>query len=299
MTTSITKLNPEVRPLIPTDYGTAMQMADIMFKSGAMPSTIKNREAVFVAMQMGAGLGLTPMQAVQSIAVINGKPALYGDAMLAIVKASGLLEYIKEEITGKDDNMIATCTVKRKGEQEPVIRTWSVADAKQAGKWGTQGVWSAYAKRMLQMRPRSFALRDTFPDLLLGLAHSVEELSDGSMIDVTPSKPAPTLYENPPVETITVASPIKKDTVVLSGDESAKSIEIPADELFAHIMSLRMDIYSTEDFLRHDAWWRANFPAVKGYFTAAEAKELGDIYFKKKKEYGEKPVAELLNDNVE
>lgn len=290
MTTEIVKLNPEVRPLIPSDYSTAIQLADVMFKSGTMPSSIKNKEAVFVAMQMGAGLGLTPMQAVQSIAVINGKPALYGDAMLAIVKASGLLEYIKEEVTGEGEKMVAKCIVKRKGEPEPVVREWSAAEAKAAGKWGGSGVWSQYPKRMLQMRPRSFALRDTFPDLLLGLTHTVEELKDGDMIDVTPSDPTPTVYDDPIVE-----STSKKERIIrFYGTEAIPSETVSVSELYQKIKEMRESISSPEEFKQHEDWWRYNYAMIKEYLihlTKEEAKELSDIYFAKKKYYGDKPLA--------
>ena len=74
----------------------AIRLAKIMAASGLMPKSIETPEAVFVAMQMGAEIGLSPMASVQNIAVINGRPGIYGDAALAIVRSSGLLEEFKE-----------------------------------------------------------------------------------------------------------------------------------------------------------------------------------------------------------
>jgi len=65
---------------------------------------------------------------------------------------------------------------KRKG-RKPVETRFSVEDAKRAGLWGKGGPWTAYPKRMLQMRARGFALRDAFPDVLKGMI-SVEEAQD-------------------------------------------------------------------------------------------------------------------------
>jgi hypothetical protein len=136
---------------------------------------------VLVAVQMGAEIGLKPLQALQNIAVINGRPSIWGDALIAIVRNSPSCEYVKESFD--NNSLVATCKVKRKGHDEEV-RTFSKADAETAGLWSKAGPWKQYPKRMLQMRARAFALRDVFGDLLRGLSVA-EEASD--IIDVTPN----------------------------------------------------------------------------------------------------------------
>jgi len=134
---------------------------------------------VLVAIQMGAEVGLTPMAALQNIAVINGRPSVWGDAMLAICRSSGVFDEaaFEETIEERDGKIIASCTVRRLPNGKPVTRTFSMDDAKQAGLAGKPGPWQQYPKRMLQMRARSWALRDTFPDILRGL-HCAEEVID-------------------------------------------------------------------------------------------------------------------------
>ena len=73
--------------------------------------------------------------------------------------------------------MVATCEAKRRGDAEPVVSRFSMADAKRAGLAGKTGPWTQYPKRMLQMRARGFALRDAFPDLLRGFV-TAEEAQD-------------------------------------------------------------------------------------------------------------------------
>jgi hypothetical protein len=127
--------------------------------------------------------------ALQRIAVINGRPSIWGDGAMGLVRASGLCEYVYEAIDGDGDHMVAVCRVKRKGEKNPIERTFSVADAKKAGLWGKAGTWQQYPKRMLQMRARAFALRDLFADVLGGLyiAEELEGLDEDRPIkDVTP-----------------------------------------------------------------------------------------------------------------
>jgi RecT family len=154
--------------------------------------------AIFTSIQLGGELGLTPMASVQNIAVINGRPGLWGSAMLAVVEASGKLAEIEEFFEGEGEARTAVCLVTRVGRKTRRF-TFSMADAKRAKLTGKQGPWQEYPDRMLLARARSFALRDVFPDVLLGLAQSAEELGDipeeargpDRAKDVTPPKAEP------------------------------------------------------------------------------------------------------------
>lgn len=159
--------------LQPSNISEALQLADMLSKSSIVPKDYQgNPGNVFVAMQWGAEIGLAPMQAMQNIAVINGRPSIWGDAMLALVRGSGLLEYIHEDPTAEG----CTVKIKRKGEEE-VVRSFTLEDARKAGLASKQGPWTQYPKRMMQMRARSIALRDVFADVLKGI-HSAEEAMD-------------------------------------------------------------------------------------------------------------------------
>jgi len=165
--------------LTPSSLAEAMEFAGMMSKSSIVPKDYQNNPGnILVAIQWGMEIGLQPLQSMQSIAVINGRPSIWGDAMLALVRSSGLLEAINEDVTESK----AVCTIKRRGEQE-VVREFSLQDAKQAGLTGKQGPWSQHPKRMLQMRARAFALRDVFPDVLRGV-HVAEEAQDMSERDM-------------------------------------------------------------------------------------------------------------------
>lgn len=159
--------------LTPQTLDEAMQFAGMMSKSSIVPKDYQgNPGNILVAVQWGAEIGLAPLQAMQSIAVINGRPSIWGDAMLALVRGSGLLEFISE--TPTDGGCV--CRLKRRGEPE-VEREFTVEDAKKAGLWGKAGPWQQHPKRMMQMRARAFALRDVFPDVLRGV-HIGEEAQD-------------------------------------------------------------------------------------------------------------------------
>lgn len=159
--------------LSPQTFEQALTFAGYLADSDLVPKDFKGKPAnCLIAMQWGAELGLKPLQAIQNIAIINGRPALWGDAVIALVRSSPVCEHIHES----DDGHTASCRVKRKGEPEQLV-TFSMDDAKKAGLAGKQGPWTQYPKRMRQMRARAFALRDVFPDVLRGMPVA-EELQD-------------------------------------------------------------------------------------------------------------------------
>lgn len=194
----------------PTNLTEAIEFSKMLATSSMVPKQYQNKaEDVLVACQWGYELGLAPMQALQNIAVINGRPSVYGDAAMALVQASPVCEDISETIEGDGTaNPVAVCTAKRKG-RAPVVARFSVDDAKRAGLWGKQGPWTQYPKRMLQMRARGFALRDAFPDVLKGLI-TQEEARD------IPADDVPTITVEP-VKTVVEAieAPVKEFPLVL------------------------------------------------------------------------------------
>lgn len=155
--------------IVPTTMDEAYRLAKAICLAGMAPKGLDKPESCMVAIMHGMEIGLTPLTALQRIAVVNGRPTIWGDGAMSLVRASGLCEYVRERIEGAGDNRAAVCEAQRRGEPEPIVRTFSVADAKRAGLWNKSGPWSQYPDRMLQMRARAFALRDGFADVLGGL----------------------------------------------------------------------------------------------------------------------------------
>lgn len=178
----------------------AWRFAQFVAVSGLAPKGLDKPEAILVAMQMGAELGLSPMQAIQNIAVINGRPCVWGDLMLAICRSSGVFDdsVFDESLIQSNGTLTAVCRVRRLPNGKPTERRFTMEQAKRAGLTTKTGPWQGYPERMLQMRARSWALRDTFPDYLRGIG-SAEELLDIAPEDgPSPSpRPAPRVALSP------------------------------------------------------------------------------------------------------
>lgn len=174
----------------PGNLREAYTLAKIISRSDLAPKDYKNKpDNCLVAIQFGAELGLQPMQSLQNIAVINGRPGIFGDAALGLVLASGKAEYVKETPIGDIlKNKVAVCTTKRRGSGVEHTASFSIEDAQRAKLWGKAGPWTEYPQRMMQMRARGFCLRDVYPDVLKGLtcAEELQDTPEGEPRDITP-----------------------------------------------------------------------------------------------------------------
>ena len=187
-TTTIAVYHPP-KFLMPTSIQAVKELAKMYCEADWVPKAYRDREGrpvpakVEVGIMHGLELGLRPLAALQSIAVINGMPCVWGDGMLGLVRDSGLLEDIEENYEGQGDELAAICAVRRKGQQTPTVGRFTVAMAKKAGLWEKQGPWQGYPSRMLRMRARSWALRDGFADVLRGIRSAEEVLDMGDLVE--------------------------------------------------------------------------------------------------------------------
>lgn len=209
----------------PVDLEGVWRLAVILASSNVVPKAYRDKPAdTFVAISWGMEIGLSHNQALQAIAVIDGKPSIYGDVGLALVRGSGKLEDINEFFEGTfgHDDYTAVCELKRKGEARVHRSPFSIEDAKLMGKWneptskGYASVWMKHPKRMLKWRARWFALRDVFGDVLKGLS-IFEEVQDS--IDIEEDGPGSYSVKEPP--STTVETPPDTETVVDEKPETA------------------------------------------------------------------------------
>lgn len=226
----------------PATITEAIQFSEMLASSQMVPRAYQGKpQDIMVCVQWGYEIGLAPMQALQNIAVINGKPSVYGDAAMALVQASPVCEDIEEYFEAEGTpNPVAVCVAKRKG-RKPVVAKFSVEDAKRAGLWGKQGPWSAYPKRMMQMRARGFALRDAFPDVLKGLITAEEaqdfpdeakpkqskDITPRNPLDVIAPEPAPAITNEPAViEAAFAADQEAEDVNALIAEATSAGLEV-------------------------------------------------------------------------
>jgi len=190
----------------------AERFAKIMADSEMVPTAYRNKPGnVLVAVQMGAELGIKPLQAIQNIAVINGKPSIYGDLGVAILRSHGC-QIDSDDIDVVKKNKRARCKITRTSG-ETVERTFGEDDARAAGLWGKQGPWTTYPWRQMAWRAFWFAARDGAADLLKGM-HGAEEMQDiievervDTVLDDGPKRASETRAAPPPAAPVSAIAP--------------------------------------------------------------------------------------------
>lgn len=204
--------NP-IRGIIPSDFEGAFRIANAAVQAGYKPLSTpygkpepteeQQKAAATMIIMAGLELGLPPTQALEVIAMINGRRCIWGDGIPALLWSNGF--DLEETTEGEGDSYMAVCTVTRPNGKK-VTRKFSLADAKQARLWDDRATvpkyqggtkpndspWFKYGKsRMIPMRARGWAARDGAADILRGLRVAEEE--QDQMRDITPAEDAPAL----------------------------------------------------------------------------------------------------------
>lgn len=262
--------------IVPRSFEEVWRYSTMLAAAGEMvPECYRGKpEACALAVMWAMELGISPIQAVQGIAPIKGRPAVWGDLALALTMQHPDYEDLIEEplLDAAGVVMGYRATAKRRGRAEKV-REFTIADAAKAGliKRAQEkgGPWRDYPQRMCQMRARSWAIRDQFPDALRGL-YTAEEAIDIPDTDYT-------VVQRAPVDPIQQPQPRAEAAPAASNEEAkpeAAALEPPApnplDELATQQVQQAGVDFSDMDDLDH-AEVKPTGPAPKQAQAAQEA----------------------------
>jgi hypothetical protein len=225
----------QVMAIVPQTFEETFRMARTVVASGLAPAALIGKltgddaaSAVAVAIMSGAELGLKAMVSLRSFTVINGKPALYGDGLINVVRMSGKVAYLRTGCEERNGKLVGFCEAKRLDTGEEKRVEFSQDDAIRARLWDERPTvrkqvwenkervwkdglpndapWYRFPQRMLAWRAAGYCLRELFGDVLGGIRDEFEvrEIAEAEeMRDITPvagaeSKPTPPKPPRPP-----------------------------------------------------------------------------------------------------
>lgn len=174
----------------------AWKLAEKIAGTDFVPTALRGKpEAVLACILAGHEAGISPMQALSKIHIIEGRPAMAAELMRALVLQHGH-ELVYDDVSTTS----VTAAGRRKGSERWTKVTWTMDDAKRGGLDGKTN-WRRWPRAMLIARATAELARMVFPDVLAGISHTVEELSDGDTVEglvdfgppelVTAAPPAP------------------------------------------------------------------------------------------------------------
>jgi hypothetical protein len=169
-------MSTELVPSTGNTLATKMQYANAMAASNLLPRQYQKQPAnLLFALEYADALGVSPIHAITSIHVIEGKPTASADLIAALVRKAGH----KLRVTG-DDNQCTAVLIRQDDPDFQFTATWTKAKAAAAGL-ANKAVWKNYPGAMLRSRAITEVARMGAPDALYGVIYTPEEL--GAEVD--------------------------------------------------------------------------------------------------------------------
>jgi len=156
---------------------TLMKQAQVFLKSGLMPKSINRPEQIVVIAEVAKTLDIPAIHAVNSIHVINGKPCMSAELMRALI-----FRTYKDATFDIKENTDKQCVITAaRPNANPRDFTFTIEMAKRAGLL-TKTPWRQFPEAMLLARCTSLVARTLFPDVLMGIVYTPEEM--GAEVEV-------------------------------------------------------------------------------------------------------------------
>lgn len=232
MSTQLTRVEPLSLSLEPRNLAEAQTLARIAVESRMF--AVKSPQEALVILLTGRELGLSAMQAFRSIHVVQGRPVLAADLMVALVRRSPDCEYWQLV-----DNTAERCTIRtlRKGDPSPTTMTWTMEDAARAKLTGKDN-WRMHPAAMLRARCSAALARACYPDLLMGL-YTPDELADSRPIEMVRADPGTVEHVDLPTIVLPAApAPVQQDISPWLARIQAATTEDELDSIRAELRSL-------------------------------------------------------------
>ncbi len=209
--------------LSPRSFGETAQMSKFLAGSKIIPKDLRGEPAsVAIVIATAVELQIGPMMALREVYVVNGRPQLSANLMVALVRRSGACRYFRKIHSDLEKAIYET---QRADSDEPVRMSFTIEEARIAGLTGKDGPWKQYPAAMLRARAKSILAREEYPEILAGF-YSYEEADDYSG-----GPPSRDDYEAPPRPA--AAEPEVIDAEVVDDDGDAEATTPEWDQLLA------------------------------------------------------------------
>lgn len=187
-----------------TNLTDKLQYAKALASANLLPRQYQqNPGNVLFALEYADALGVSPIHAITSIHVIEGRPSASADLIGSLVRRAGH----KLRVTG-DDTKARAVIIRADDPDFEYVAEWDMAKAKAANLTG-KGVWKSYPGAMLRARAITEVARMGASDALYGVVYTPEELganvdADGEPVDLGEHQsPAPSPVPEAPARTVT------------------------------------------------------------------------------------------------
>lgn len=189
------------------------QYAELLAQASLLPKQYQRNPAnVLLAMELGQSLSIPPIQAINEVHVIEGKPSASANLIGGLVRRAGHVLRIRVD----RDAMTATAQIIRHDDPDYTFEvTWTMDDAKRAGSLNKDN-WKKYPIAMLKARAITEVAREACPEALMGIAYTPDEL--GAVVD----------QDGNPVSVAANASPMPRARTTKQREQANQPQQAPA-----------------------------------------------------------------------
>ena len=244
---------------------------------------MQTAEQALVLMALCRSEGKDPIQAVRQYHIINGKPAMRADAMLAEFQArGGTVEW------GERTSTVVSGTFAHPSGGRLTV-TWTIKDAQEAQLTGNP-TWKKFPRQMLTARVISEAIRTILPGVVAGIytPEEVHDFAEPMVARPVPALPKASSSEDTPKASVSVTPSIdpRGEFIALA---AARGHDVMSEgkPSKSKIIALLDIVFGTTDatWPVSVAGWESALAALEVHITAedagsvvAEAEVLGDPF---------------------
>jgi len=170
-------------------FDNAQRIAKSLASSSLVPQQFQGQQGYancLVALEIAGRMNLSPLQVMQNLHIIHGRPSWSSQFIIALINGCGRFEPLQYKVTGKGDDLACKCIAKEISTSAALEGpTVTMAMAKAEG-WATKSgsKWRTMPDLMIRYRAASMWGRLYIPDLLVGISYSQEEVMDIEPITV-------------------------------------------------------------------------------------------------------------------
>lgn len=162
----------ESAPPGPAEWRAIQQQVKVIANTNFVPQVYRGKPDEIMAVVLTAReLGIGPMQALKHINMVQGRPTLSAELMVALVRRAG------HSISGSATDQKAVVTGRRRDSGDEITVEWTVEMARKA-KLLPKDNWQAYTQSMLWARAVSQLCRMLFADCLGGVSYTPEDMGE-------------------------------------------------------------------------------------------------------------------------
>lgn len=160
----------------------AQRCAKLLATSTLVPKEYQgNLSNCVIALNMAQRIGADPLQVMQNLVIVHGRPTWSSQFLIATVNTSGRFTALRFEFFGQqgtDDWGCRAWAIEKSTNEKLVGADITIAIAKAEGWYGKNGSkWKTMPQQMLMYRAGSWWTRAFAPELSMGLQTS-EEVGD-------------------------------------------------------------------------------------------------------------------------